>query len=108
MMPTAVISNPLAHQGLVVINAFDAPTAKCAMVLMMNEAMTAGMPTVKKNGMIGMNPPTAVEMPAENVDLIGFGKRFFRQPELFVHQRAQELLRFVLQPAGHRGGFFRR
>src|SRR5207253_3204651 len=73
MMPTSVISSPLAHHGRVVISAFEAPTAKCAMVLMMNDAMTAGMPTVNKNGMIGMNPPMAVEVPAENVDFSGFG-----------------------------------
>src|SRR6476619_2170079 len=71
--PTMVISAPLAHHDLVVTNALDAPTAKWAMVLMMNEAITAGMPTVKKNGMIGMKPPMAVETAAEIVDRIGFG-----------------------------------
>src|SRR5262249_27617360 len=67
MMPTTVISRPLAHQARVVMSAFDAPTRKCATVLMMNEAITAGIPTVKKNGMIGMKPPTAVESEAEMV-----------------------------------------
>ena len=40
---------------------------------MMNDAMTAGMPTVKKNGMIGMKPPIAVDTEAEIVDRHGFG-----------------------------------
>ena len=71
--PTTVISSPLAHHARVVINAFDAPTTKCAIVLMMNDAITAGMPIVKKNGMMGMKPPTAVEMEAETVDRNGFG-----------------------------------
>ena len=72
-MPTAVISKPLAHHGRVVINAFDAPTAKCAIVLMMNDAMTAGMPIVKKKGTMGMNPPIAVEIEADSVERTGFG-----------------------------------
>ena len=41
---------------------------KCAIVLMMNDAMTAGMPTAKKNGMIGMKPPIAVEIDADTVE----------------------------------------
>ena len=73
-MPTAVISRPVAHHGRVVTSAFDAPTTKWAAVLMMNEAITAGMPTVKKNGTIGMKPPTAVEMLADTVERHGFGK----------------------------------
>ena len=40
---------------------------------MMNEAMTAGMPTAKKNGMIGMKPPMAVETVAEMVERSGLG-----------------------------------
>ena len=52
---------------------FEAPTAKCAIVLMMNEAITAGMPIVKKNGMMGMKPPTAVDTVAEIVDRSGLG-----------------------------------
>ena len=59
MMPTTVISAPLDHHDRVVTSALDAPTAKCAIVLMMNDAMTAGIPTVKKNGTIGMKPPIA-------------------------------------------------
>src|SRR5262245_40072144 len=72
-MPTTGVSSPLAQDGRVVTSAFEAPTAKCAIVLMMNDAMTAGMPTAKKNGTIGMKPPTAVEAAAEIVDLNGLG-----------------------------------
>src|SRR5437667_11443442 len=72
-MPTTVISAPLAHQDRVVTSAFEAPTAKCAAVLTTNEAMTAGMPTAKKNGMIGMKPPIAVETLAESVERHGLG-----------------------------------
>jgi hypothetical protein len=74
MTPTMVISVPLAHQERVVTSAFEAPTIKCAIVLMMKDATTAGIPTVKKNGMIGMNPPMAVETAAEMVERIGLGK----------------------------------
>src|SRR5438067_3642028 len=74
MTPTIVISRPLAHHERVVTSDFDAPTAKCAMVLMTNDAMTAGMPTVKKNGMIGMKPPMAVETLADSVERQGLGK----------------------------------
>src|SRR5436189_6358639 len=74
MMPTIVISAPLAHQDRVVTSDLAAPTAKCASVLMLKEAMTAGIPTVKKNGMIGTNPPIAVDTVAENVDRHGLGK----------------------------------
>ncbi len=35
--------------------------------------MTAGMPTVKKNGMIGMKPPMAVDTLAETIERHGFG-----------------------------------
>src|SRR5437667_4704285 len=73
-MPTIVISAPLAHHDRVVTSDFAAPTAKCAIVLMMNDAMTAGMPTVKKNGTIGMKPPTAVETLADTVERQGLGK----------------------------------
>src|SRR5207244_6407359 len=72
-MPTTVISRPLAHQERVVTRALDAPTAKCAMVLMTNEAITAGIPTAKKNGMIGMKPPMAVDTVADSVERQGLG-----------------------------------
>ena len=71
--PTIVISAPLAHQERVVTMDFAAPTAKWAAVLMMNDAMTAGMPTVKKNGMMGTNPPTAVDTLADRLERHGFG-----------------------------------
>ena len=73
-MPTTVISAPLAHHGRVVTSAFDAPTRKWATVLITKEATTAGIPTVKKNGTIGMKPPIAVDTAAEIVERIGFGK----------------------------------
>ena len=60
----------LAEESLA---AFEAPTAKCAIVLMTNDAITAGMPTVKKNGMIGMNPPMAVDTVADNRRPHGLG-----------------------------------
>src|SRR5262245_19225083 len=72
-MPTTVISAPLAHQGRVVTSAFEAPTAKCAAVLMTNDAITAGIPTVKKKGTIGMKPPIAVETVADTVERHGLG-----------------------------------
>src|SRR4026209_2835145 len=72
-MPTMVISVPLAHHERVVTSAFDAPTAKCASVLTTNEAITAGIPTAKKKGMIGMNPPNAVETDAESGRRQGHG-----------------------------------
>ena len=74
MMPTTVISNPLAHHGRVVTRALDAPTAKCAIVLITNDAITAGIPTVKKKGTIGMKPPIAVDTDADNVERHGLGK----------------------------------
>ena len=74
MTPTMVISRPLAHQDRVVTSDFAAPTAKCASVLITNDAITAGMPTAKKNGMMGTKPPMAVETLAETVDRQGLGK----------------------------------
>ena len=68
----------------------------------MNEAMTAGMPTVKKNGMIGMKPPTAVDSVAEIVDRSGLGKLSSDEAKFLVHERREELLRFGLQPFDHR------
>ena len=73
MTPTIVISKPLAHHERVVTSDLDAPTTKCASVLMTNEAITAGMPTVKKKGIIGMNPPIAVDTAADTVERHGLG-----------------------------------
>jgi hypothetical protein len=43
-----------------VMSDFTAPTAKWAMMLTANDAMTVAMPLVKENRMIGMNAPRAV------------------------------------------------
>ncbi len=101
-MPTTVISSPVAHHGRIVTRALDAPTAKCATVLMMNDAITAGMPTVKKKGMIGMNPPTAVRQRGRNRRPDRIWKRLFREAEFLMDQRPQELLRLLLNALGHR------
>src|SRR5881394_1049277 len=69
--PTMVISAPLAYQLRFVTSDLAAPTAKWARVAMMNDAITAGIPTVKKNGMMGMNPPIAVDNPAESAERQG-------------------------------------
>ena len=108
MMPTTVISAPLAHHERVVTSALDAPTTKCASVLMMNEAITAGMPTVKKNGMIGMKPPIAVDTLADSVDRHGLGNVSSESPSSSCTSVAQELLRLLLQPLGHRRALLRR
>ena len=68
MTPTIVISNPDAHQERIVIKDFAAPTAKWATMLIANAARTASIPLMKKNGMIGMNAPIAVEIAAEADD----------------------------------------
>src|SRR5258706_10714453 len=65
-MPTIVISVPLAHHDRVVTSDLAAPTAKWATVLITKEAITAGIPTVKKKGMIGKKPPKAGDTPAAN------------------------------------------
>ena len=74
MTPTIVISNPDAHHERMVMSDFTAPTAKCATILIANDAMTALIPLMKKNGMIGMNAPIAVETAAEIDDFHWFGK----------------------------------
>ena len=65
MMPIHVISKPDAHQDRMVINDFNAPTAKWAAKLIPKEMATAVMPPEKKNGIIGTNAPIAVEMADE-------------------------------------------
>jgi hypothetical protein len=42
-----------------------APTAKCAINETVAATMTAGIPVIKKNGMIGINAPIAVESTPE-------------------------------------------
>ena len=49
-------------------------------MLMAKEAITARTPLMKKNGMIGMNAPTAVEIAAETADFQWFGKRCSERP----------------------------
>ena len=56
------------------ISDFNAPTAKWAMMLITNAATTAGTPLIKKNGMIGMKAPIAVESAAENAEVHGLPK----------------------------------
>src|SRR3954454_269561 len=75
-----VISNPEAHQLRNVISDFTAPTAKWATMLITNAHTTAGIPLMKKNGMIGMNAPIAVEIAAEADDFQGEGKRCSESP----------------------------
>ena len=55
--PTIVISIPDAHQERRVISDFTAPTTKCATMLTAKAAITAGIPVMKKNGIIGMKAP---------------------------------------------------
>src|SRR5579864_364180 len=74
MIPTSVISNPEAHQDLDVISDFAAPTTKCATMLTAKATITAANPPMKKNGMIGMNAPTAVDVAADSDDFHGLGK----------------------------------
>ena len=71
--PTAVISAPLRHALSPVTTVLAAPIRKCASVLMANDAMMAGYPRAKKNGMMGMNAPAAVESVADIAATHGFG-----------------------------------
>ena len=80
MTPTIVISNPEAHQDRRVINDFTAPTAKWATILTAKAHITAGVPVMKKNGMIGMKAPIAVETAAEAEDFQGDGNRCSESP----------------------------
>ena len=72
--PTIVISKPEAHQERMVMSDLTAPTAKCARMLMTNAAITAGNPLMKKNGIIGMKAPIAVESAAEKAEVHWLGK----------------------------------
>ncbi len=69
IIPTTVISIPEAHQERMVMSDLTAPTAKWARMLMMKAAITAGNPLMKKNGIIGMKAPTAVESAAEKAEV---------------------------------------
>src|SRR5438093_11626495 len=79
-MPTAVISRPLAHQVREVTSDLAAPTAKWARMLIANAVTTAIKPDRKKNGMSGMNAPSAVESIDESSDFHGFGKEVSDRP----------------------------
>src|ERR1017187_4163560 len=69
--PTTVISNPEDHHDRTVIKLLAAPTAKCATSEITAAAITASIPCMKKNGMIGIVAPTAVESAPELADTIG-------------------------------------
>ncbi len=70
--PTTVISKPEDHQDRTVMRLLAAPTAKCAASETIAAAMTAGTPCRKKNGMMGMIAPTAVESAPELAETSGF------------------------------------
>src|SRR5260370_41598015 len=70
--PIQVISNPLLHHDRIVIRDFAAPTAKCAASETIAATITAGIPVIKKNGMIGIKAPTAVDKAPETAATIGF------------------------------------
>src|SRR5689334_10271423 len=74
MMPTTVISSPDDHHEREVISDFDAPTRKCAAMLTANAIATASNPPTKKNGMMGIKAPTAVDIAADPDDTQGLGK----------------------------------
>jgi hypothetical protein len=54
-----------------VMRDFAAPTAKWATRETMAATITAGMPFKKKNGMIGMKAPMAVDRAPETAETIG-------------------------------------
>src|ERR1700676_5459508 len=99
MTPTMVISSPLAHQDRVVTRDSAAPTAKGANVLIKNDAVTAGMPTAKKNGMMGTKPPIAVETLAETVDRQGLGKLSSESPSSSCTSVRRNCLGFFWSPS---------
>src|SRR4030095_8565726 len=80
MIPIQVISRPDAHQERIVISDFNAPTEKCATKLITKDIITASTPPEKKNGIIGMKAPIAVEMSADNGAVHGLGTRCSDKP----------------------------
>ena len=78
--PTTVISVPLFHHVRPVTITFDAPTAKCAAVLMANDQASAGIPDKNINGNTGTIAPTAVLTVALTADRHGFGNDFSDNP----------------------------
>ena len=77
---TRVISSPLIHQGRVVARLLARLTPKWARMLRAAAQMTAGVPRVKKNGMTGRIPPTAVDAVAERQAFQGVGKFVSESP----------------------------
>lgn len=70
-MPTAIISNPLIHQLLIVTILFTDPTAKCAITLTMAAAMNASDGGNIISGNMGMHAPINVDTPANRNECIG-------------------------------------
>src|SRR6266550_3239969 len=56
-----VISNREVHHERIVMSDFNALTSKCGTMLTANVAITAHIPVMKKNRMIGISAPIAVE-----------------------------------------------
>lgn len=84
MAPTAVISKPLLHHERIVISDLAAPTTKWAIKKMMAAVIIAGIPAAKKNGMIGMNAPTAVDTAPETAETQGL-----RRPSSVAFRRSR-------------------
>ena len=58
--PKAVNSRPVLHHARTVIDDLAAPTTKWANKEITAATIIAGIPVIKKNGMIGMDAPVAV------------------------------------------------
>src|SRR5208282_1152872 len=78
--PTTVISVPLFHHVRPVTSVFDAPTTKCASVLITNDHTNAVIPVKKINGITGTIAPAAVLTVALIADFHGFGNPFSDNP----------------------------
>src|SRR5204863_7580208 len=78
--PIKLISGPEDHQERSVMDDLTAPTIKCAMILRANAQTIAAKPRMKKNGMMGMNAPTAVESADDADDFHGLGNRCSDKP----------------------------
>src|ERR1017187_1406454 len=78
--PTTVISAPLFNHERPVTITFDAPTAKCATVLIANDHTSAGVPDKNMKGITGTIAPAAVLNIALTADRHGFGNAFSDNP----------------------------
>src|SRR5579862_8942266 len=78
--PTTVISAPLFSHDRPVTITFDAPTAKCASVLMINDHTNAVVPDQNMNGSTGTIAPAAVLNVALTAERHGFGNAFSDKP----------------------------